>query len=67
MADENVKEQNKKAANAEDAESGEEEPEKKEQRVMCYISKQMVPLSQTVEVVYSARKKYRVVPEFIKY
>lgn len=51
-----------------DFEEGEEEQEeKKEELVMCYISKRMVPMSHTTEVVYSATKKYRVLPEFIRY
>lgn len=66
MAEENVKELNTQASDTADEQSGEEEV-KKEQRVMCYISKQMVPISQTVEVVYSPRKKYRVKPEYVKY
>lgn len=35
--------------------------------VMCYISKQMVPMTDTVEVQYSPGKKFRVLPRYIKY
>ncbi|MFT4704853.1 MAG: hypothetical protein ACI81R_002561 [Bradymonadia bacterium] len=38
-----------------------------EQLIMCYISKQMVPISETVEVNYGGNKKYRVLPKFVKY
>jgi hypothetical protein len=37
------------------------------EKVMCYVSKQLVPVSETVEVHYSADKKYRVLPKFVKY
>lgn len=37
------------------------------EKVMCYISKQLVPVSDTVEVQYSADKKYRVLPRYVKY
>jgi hypothetical protein len=64
---ENVEETSEEEADAEEQEAAEEEAKKNEQRVMCYISKRMVPISDTVEVVYSQTKKYRVLPEFIKY
>lgn len=35
--------------------------------IMCYISKQMVPMSDTVEVKYGPNKKYRVLPKYVKY
>ena len=35
--------------------------------IMCYVSKKMVPLSETVEVDYGNNKKYRVLPKYIKY
>lgn len=38
-----------------------------EEQIMCYISKQMVPISETVEVNYGNNKKYRVLPRYIKY
>jgi hypothetical protein len=41
--------------------------ETKKELVMCYISKQTVPVSETVEVQYSADKKYRVLPKYIRY
>ncbi len=37
------------------------------EKVMCYVSKQLVPVSETVEVHYSADKKYRVLPKYVKY
>ncbi len=38
-----------------------------EQRIMCFISKKMVPISQTVEVEYMPHKKVRVLPKYIRY
>jgi len=43
------------------------EPAEPEEQIMCYISKQMVPISETVEVNYGNNKKYRVLPKYIKY
>jgi hypothetical protein len=40
---------------------------KAEEKVMCYVSKKLVPISETVEVQYSADKKYRVLPRYVKY
>ncbi len=40
---------------------------KTEEKVMCYVSKKLVPISETVEVQYSADKKYRVLPRYVKY
>ena len=41
--------------------------EEEEQRIMCFISKKMVPISQTVEVEYMPHKKVRVLPKYIRY
>lgn len=41
--------------------------EKSEQKIMCFVSKQMVPQSETVEVEYAPRKKVRVLPKYVKY
>lgn len=43
------------------------EPAEQEELIMCYISKKMVPLSETVEVKYSGNKKFRVLPRYVKY
>lgn len=40
--------------------------EEKSQKIMCFISKQMVPLSETVEIEYAPRKKVRVLPRYVK-
>ena len=48
-------------------ETPEQPAEKTEDLIMCYISKKMVPMSETVEVAYGQNKKYRVLPEFIRY
>ncbi len=44
-----------------------EAPKKDEQKIMCFVSKQMVPLNETVEVEYAPGKKVRVVPRYVKY
>lgn len=44
-----------------------EEVKEKSQKIMCFVSKQMVPLSETVEIEYAPRKKVRVLPRYIKY
>ena len=35
--------------------------------IMCYVSKKMVPIDETVEISYGGNKKYRVLPEYVKY
>jgi hypothetical protein len=37
------------------------------QKIMCFVSKQMVPLEETIEIEYAPRKKVRVLPKYIKY
>ncbi len=41
--------------------------EKAEPKIMCYVSKEMVPVSQTVEVEYSHGKTFRVLPKYVKF
>jgi len=41
--------------------------DKKEQKIMCFVSKQMVAQSETVEVEYAPRKKVRVLPKYVKF
>ncbi len=38
-----------------------------EPKIMCYVSKRMVPKSQTIEVEYSAGKKVWVLAKYIRY
>ncbi len=45
----------------------EEKPKVAEQRIMCFVSKQMVPMGDTVEVEYSPGKKVRVLPQYVKF
>ena len=52
---------------AEETANTEETPEVKEEKIMCFVSKQMVPVSATVEIEYAPRKKVRVLPKYIKY
>ncbi|MFP4598116.1 MAG: hypothetical protein ACOC9J_05255 [Persicimonas sp.] len=37
------------------------------QKIMCFVSKQMVPINQTVELQYMPGKKVRVMPKYVKY
>jgi hypothetical protein len=43
------------------------EEKEKSQKIMCFVSKQMVPLDSTIEIEYAPRKKVRVLPRYIKY
>ena len=43
------------------------EEKKKVQKIMCFVSKQMVPIDETVEVEYMPHKKVRVLPRYIRY
>ncbi len=45
----------------------EEVETKSEEKIMCFVSKQMVPVSETVEIEYMPHKKVRVMPRYIKY
>jgi len=71
MADETTENEAQDAPEEAEAttEEGAEEaaPEKDEQKIMCFVSKQMVPISQTVEIEYAPRKKVRVLPKYIKF
>lgn len=44
-----------------------DKPAEQEELIMCYISKKMVPISETVEVAYGGNKKFRVLPRYVKY
>jgi hypothetical protein len=50
---------------AEGIATGDATPE--EPRIMCYVSKEMVPMSSTIEVEYEAGKSFRVLPKYVKY
>lgn len=56
-------EQNESAEEAEESEG----VKRGGQKIMCFISKEMVPINETVELEYMPGKKVRVMPEFIKY
>ncbi len=54
--------------NAPETEAVEAPPEPVEEpKIMCYVSKMMVPLSQTVEIEYEKGTKFRVQPKYLKY
>ena len=38
-----------------------------EPKIMCYVSKVMVRLSETVEVEYEKGKTFRVMPKYVKF
>lgn len=42
-------------------------PAVEEPKIMCYVSKRMVPKSQTVEVEYQPGKKVWVLSKYIRY
>ena len=44
-----------------------EAPEANEQKIMCFVSKKMVPISQTIEIEYMPHKKVRVLPRYVRY
>ena len=50
-----------------EVEEQEEEVKEAEPKIMCFVSKQMVPVSETVEVEYAPRKKVHVLPKYIKF
>ena len=56
-------------AEEEAAEESDEESEEQGggQKIMCFVSKEMVPINETVEVLYGPGKKVRVLPKYIKY
>ena len=49
-----------------------EEPEEEQkeysgEKIMCFVSKQMVPIEDTVELEVQEHKKVRVLPKYIKF
>ncbi len=50
-------------------EQPEEEPEKQYsgEKIMCFVSKEMVPIEDTVELEVQEHKKVRVLPKYIKF
>jgi hypothetical protein len=63
MADEEKQE-------AQGTEEGQPEEEQKQysgEKIMCFVSKQMVPIEDTVELEVQEHKKVRVLPKYIKY
>ena len=51
----------------ENAEAAETTTQYSGKKIMCFISKKMVPIEDTVEVDYAPGKSYRVLPQYIKY
>jgi hypothetical protein len=49
------------------AEETTETKKENEELVVCFISKQTVPVSETVEVQYGPTKTYRVLSRYIRY
>lgn len=52
---------------AAEEESDEEEESGGGQKIMCFVSKKMVPINETEEVAYKPGKKVRVMPKYIKF
>lgn len=46
---------------------GTEEKEYSGQKIMCYVSKKMVPMEDTVEMEYAPGKAVRVLPKYIRF
>mgnify|MGYP000636902437 CR=1 FL=1 len=64
-----AEEENEEQVEANDAEQEDEEEEKRGggQKIMCFVSKEMVPINETVEVQYMPGKKVRVLPKYLRY
>lgn len=69
MADEEQPEEMESAEEAGGEEGEEEAPEKQYsgEKIMCFVSKQMVPIEETVELEVKEHKKVRVLPKYIKF
>lgn len=65
MAEEEPEQQ--EDAQQEETDDEEEESSGGGQKIMCFVSKKMVPINETEEVEYKPRKKVRVMPKYIKY
>jgi hypothetical protein len=62
-----AEEEEKKEVTTETEESSEGQQASGGQKIMCFVSKEMVPINQTVELEYMPGKKVRVLPRFVKY
>lgn len=54
-------------ATEEKAAAEQEERDTGGQKIMCFVSKEMVPINQTVELEYMPGKKVRVMPKYVKF
>ncbi len=64
MADEEKQEEQ---GTEEEAQPEEEKKQYSGEKIMCFVSKQMVPIEDTVELEVQEHKKVRVLPKYIKY
>jgi hypothetical protein len=65
-----AEEENEEQVEANDAEQEDEDEEEERgggQKIMCFVSKEMVPINETVEVQYMPGKKVRVLPKYLRY
>lgn len=62
-----AEEEKKNEETSQPAEAGENQQAGGGQKIMCFVSKEMVPINQTVELEYAAGKKVRVMPKYVKY
>ena len=64
-----AEEQEDKPTEEEAQQEQEEQPEKQYsgEKIMCFVSKQMVPIEETVELEVQEHKKVRVLPKYVKF
>lgn len=60
-------EEQKSAENVAENAADQEERDTGGQKIMCFVSKEMVPINQTVELEYMPGKKVRVLPKYVKF
>lgn len=67
MAEENTSQEEVEGTEEEQEEEVEEQKQYSGEKIMCFVSKQMVPIEDTVELEVQEHKKVRVLPKYIKF
>lgn len=67
MAEEETEKQEDVKTEDADEQAEEEKKQYSGEKIMCFVSKQMVPIEETVELEVQEHKKVRVLPKYIKY
>ncbi len=67
MAEEEEVEKATEEAGEEEAEPEKEAKQYSGEKIMCFVSKQMVAIEDTIELEIQPHKKVRVLPKYIKY